>query len=97
MIKRRQFMQAAAAASAAEPVAEFFTEHELAALRRLSETIMPAVDGTPCALEAGAPEFLDFLIAQSPAERQQLHQSGLGPPNLLAALLGGKGTIAAPA
>ena len=31
----------------------------------------------PGALEAEAPEFLDFLIGQSPAERQQIYRTGL--------------------
>jgi hypothetical protein len=34
-------------------------------------------DGTPGALEAKAPEFLDFLLSQSAADRQQLYRNGL--------------------
>lgn len=38
---------------------------------------MPPYKGYPGAAEAGAPEFLDFLIGISPADRQQMYQSGL--------------------
>jgi hypothetical protein len=33
--------------------------------------------GNPGALECGAPEFLDFLIGASPADRQRLYRTGL--------------------
>jgi len=72
--------------AAAEPVASFFNDKELSALRHLSDILMPAVDATPGALAARAPEFLDFLIAESPADRQQLYRTGLAALNLEAAL-----------
>ena len=34
-------------------------------------------NGAPGALEAEAPEFLDFLLSQSAADRQQLYRNGL--------------------
>jgi len=55
----------------------FFTDHQTATLRRLSELLMPPSKGFPGALDAGAPEFLDFLIGVSPTDRQQIYQSGL--------------------
>lgn len=55
----------------------FFSERQMAALRRLSELLMPPMKGHPGAMEAGAPEFLDFLVGSSPADRQQTYQSGL--------------------
>jgi hypothetical protein len=61
----------------AQTNAHFFTDRQLATLRRLSEILMPPLKGYPGATEAGAPEFLDFLLGVSPAERQQLYQSGL--------------------
>lgn len=61
----------------AETDAHFFNEHQMATLRRLSEVLMPPLKGYPGALEAGAPEFLDFLIEVSPMDRQQMYQSGL--------------------
>ena len=52
-------------------------EPELATLRKLSGILMPPLNGYPGALEAGAPEFIDFLIGISPPDRQQMYQSGL--------------------
>ena len=57
--------------------AHFFTEQQFATLRRLSEILQPPLRGFPGAIEAGAPEFLDFLIGVSPHERQQMYRSGL--------------------
>jgi hypothetical protein len=67
--------------AAAVTVPRFFTPPQLAALRKLSELIMPPMNGSPGALEAGAPEFLDFLIGQSPTPRQQLYRAGLDSLN----------------
>jgi hypothetical protein len=55
----------------------FFNHQQLATLRRLSEILLPPLKGYPGAPEAGTPEFLDFLIGVSPADRQQMYQSGL--------------------
>lgn len=63
--------------AAAEPVLHFFTAQQFAALRKLSDILNPPVNGTPGALEAKAPEFLDFLLSQSAANRQQLYRIGL--------------------
>jgi hypothetical protein len=63
--------------AAAEYTPHFFTPAQFAALRKLSMILMPALGNNPGAIEAGAPEFLDFLISQSPAERQQIYRSGL--------------------
>jgi hypothetical protein len=62
-------------------VTRFFNPQQFAALRKLSEILMPPVNGAPGALEAGAPEFLDFLIGESPAERQQVYRAGLDALN----------------
>lgn len=62
-------MTVAEAAAAAVP--RFFTPAELSTLRSLCLLLMPG------ALEAETPEFLDFLIAASPAERQTLYRNGL--------------------
>ena len=66
---------------AAEMMPRFFTPTQFAALRQLSGILMPPINGAPGALEAHAPEFLDFLIGQSPPERQQLYQAGLDTLN----------------
>jgi hypothetical protein len=61
----------------AQTNAYFFKEQQLATLRRLSEILLPPLRGYPGAKEAGTPEFIDFLIGVSPADRQQMYQSGL--------------------
>jgi hypothetical protein len=55
----------------------FFIPPQMSALRKLSEVLMPAMRGNPGAIECGAPEFLDFLIGASPADRQHLYRNGL--------------------
>ncbi len=55
----------------------FFTVEQFAALEKLGSTLMPPLNGHPGALDAGAPEFLDFLISVSPADRQTLYRNGL--------------------
>ncbi len=61
----------------AEPVARFFTHPEFEALQKLSDVLVPASNGNPGALDANVPQFIDFLIGQSPADRQRLYKSGL--------------------
>lgn len=63
--------------AAAEASQSFFTATQFATLRRLCELLQPALNGRPGAIEAGAPEFLDFLIGASLPPRQQLYQYGL--------------------
>jgi hypothetical protein len=52
--------------------ARYFSAPQLAALRRLAGQLLPPVKSNIGALDCDAVEFLDFLIAQSPADRQQL-------------------------
>jgi hypothetical protein len=63
--------------AAGEPVLHFFTAQQWSALRKLSDLLIPPMNGAPGALEAKAPEFLDFLLGQSSADRQQLYRIGL--------------------
>src|SRR6478672_2452608 len=70
-------LETAVADTAAETLPNFFTAQQFAALRKLSDILQPAVNGTPGALDAKAPEFLDFLIGESPADRKQLYRDGL--------------------
>src|SRR5437588_846610 len=58
-------------------VASFFSPGQLAALSRLSDLIVPATNGVPGALAVQAPQFLDFLIGQSPKARQTIYCQGL--------------------
>jgi len=60
-----------------EAVAHFFTAPQMAALRRLGDLLVPRMANRPGAREAKAAEFLDFLLSQSPADRQQLYRAGL--------------------
>jgi hypothetical protein len=61
----------------AETTPRFFTPAQFAALRRLGALFMPPWKGRPSALDAGAPEFVDFLVSVSDADRQQLYRHGL--------------------
>jgi hypothetical protein len=61
----------------AAPVATTFTALEFATLKRLAAMIVPAQSDTPGAIEAEAPEFLDFLIGASPLARKALYREGL--------------------
>jgi hypothetical protein len=70
-------MTALAADTLAEPDRQFFTAQQTATLRRLCELFEPPYKVSPGAIAAGVPEFLDFLIGASPADRQQMYQSGL--------------------
>ena len=63
--------------SDAETTPRFFTPAQFAALRRLGALFMPGRKGMPGALAAGAPEFVDFLVGASSADRQQLYRNGL--------------------
>jgi hypothetical protein len=64
-----------------EPLHQFFSKSEYAALERLSNAILPPLNGKPGAIDAGVPSFLDFLISQSPAARQKLYRDGLAHLN----------------
>jgi len=61
----------------AETHAHFFNDQQMATLRRLCEVLLPPLKGYPGAIDAGTPEFIDFLIGISPQDRQQMYQSGL--------------------
>ena len=65
----------------AAPVHHYFNADQFGALKRLSETIAPALNGVPGAEAAGAAEFLDFLLKESPQPRQQLYTGGLDELN----------------
>ena len=66
----------------AKTEAHFFSDLQLATLRKLSAIMMPPLNGHPGALESGAPEFIDFLIGVSPVDRQKMYQSGLDRLNV---------------
>ncbi len=53
------------------------TEHEYATMKRLSELIMPADEISPSAVEAGAPEFIDFLCSNND-DLKAIYTGGIG-------------------
>ncbi len=61
----------------ADPITHFFSTPQFAALVKLSDAILPRIGGTPGALDARVPEFLDFLIGRSSVEEQNLYRNGL--------------------
>ena len=61
----------------AETGQRFFSADQFGALQKLAAVLMPPLKGKPGALDAHAPEFLDFLIGVSPADRQSLYRNGL--------------------
>jgi hypothetical protein len=65
----------------ADAKTRFFTPAQYSALRKLSGLFMPPLNGSPGALDCGAPEFLDFLIGASLPDRQQLYRHGLDTLN----------------
>jgi hypothetical protein len=66
-----------AAEDGADPVPGFFSARQMATLRRLSDLLVPGAPGAPGALDAHVAEFMDFLIGDSPADRQQMWTRGL--------------------
>ena len=70
-------LQLTHATQVADSVQKFFTPAEFANFRHLGSVIMPSAASEPGALEAKAPEFLDFLLAESPAEVQILYRDGI--------------------
>jgi Gluconate 2-dehydrogenase subunit 3 len=55
----------------------FFSDQQRATLHRFCEVMVPPLKGFPGAIDAGAPDFLDFLIGASPADHQQMYRTGL--------------------
>lgn len=67
----------------AVPQPAFFTAAQFATLRAVAAALMPAMGGFPGALEAEAPEFIDFYVGRSPekpvarAELRNWYRAGL--------------------
>ena len=55
----------------------YFAPVRYATFVHLCEIMMPASGGYPGALEADTPQFLDFHVAGSPADRQAMYNDGL--------------------
>jgi hypothetical protein len=67
--------QAAAQNQSYKP--RFFTAHEYATITALADMIIPKDDRSGSASEAGAPEFIDYIVAEQ-ADRQTAMRGGLG-------------------
>jgi hypothetical protein len=74
-------LPATATEAVADPIPRFFDPEGFQALRRLGEILVPARPNLPGAVEAEAAEFLDFLIGQSPTDRQSLYRDGVAQLN----------------
>jgi len=70
--------------AAAETVTAFFNAIQFATLSKLAEVLVPPIKNNPGALDAHAPEFLDFLLSRSPAPDQTLYRNGLDGLNTAA-------------
>jgi hypothetical protein len=70
-------LDGAATDAVGRPLPHFFSATQFATMRRLSDLILPAIGESPGALDAGAPEFLDFLVGQSPLPARVVYLSGL--------------------
>lgn len=56
---------------------KFFSPAQFSSFKRLAGVLYPAMNGVPGAVETGAPEFLDFLLFESPAARKTLYRDGV--------------------
>jgi hypothetical protein len=74
---RTQQLKASVVDAAGVTESHFLTAAELATLTKLAEIFVPATNGYPSAVQAGAVEFLDFLLSESPTDKKQLYQNGL--------------------
>jgi hypothetical protein len=79
-------IETAAVDQAGSPVLHFFTASQFATLKRLSDLLMPSGGAATGALEARVPEFLDFHVGKSPAERKKIYTAGLDALNDLSTL-----------
>jgi hypothetical protein len=61
-----------------DPQAAAFDTEEMRAFKRLADLLVPPYNGMPGANQAEAPEFLVFLIGNSPGEKWDLYRNGLG-------------------
>ncbi len=67
---------------------QFFTSAEYASIERLADIILPN-DGTPGALDAGVPEFIDFMVSADPSV-QYAFRTGLATLDAYAEQTAGK-------
>jgi hypothetical protein len=56
---------------------KFFNDAQFASVVKLAAILVPPIKNNPGAVDAKAPEFLDFLLSVSPSDRQELYKQGL--------------------
>jgi gluconate 2-dehydrogenase subunit 3-like protein len=67
----------ASADAVGDGVRRYFSAPQYAALQKLGDLLVPAAAARPSASQAHDAEFLDFLLSQSPPDRQALYRGGL--------------------
>ncbi len=75
---------AALAGAAPAYAPKFFSADQMRTLAALAETIIPADDHSPGARAARVEEFMDTILAESPANRQSQWTEGIAALNRLA-------------
>jgi hypothetical protein len=58
------------------PGLKFFTEHEFATVAVLADLVIPADERSGSATDAKAPEFMDFMLSDSPRDSDRLAMRG---------------------
>src|SRR5437588_13099315 len=74
----------------AQPGPHFFSPEQKAALEHLGDILVRKTGDRPGSRESNTPQFLEFLISQSPASRQASYKNGLDRLNSESARLYGK-------
>jgi hypothetical protein len=74
---RTPLPQTTIADKAGETIVSFFSAAQFETLSRLADAMLPRTTDHPGALDAKTPQFLDFLIGDSPAVRGSLYINGL--------------------
>jgi hypothetical protein len=60
-----------------KPRPKFFTAEELATVTIISDLVIPTDERSPCAKEAGVPEFIDLMVSESSEETKGFWREGL--------------------
>jgi len=63
------------------PEQHFFSKTQFQTLYRLGEIFLPPMNGKPRAVEAAAPQFLDFYVGVFGSARKEFYQNGLDDLN----------------
>lgn len=69
--------QTVVADDAAQSVGMFFNARQMETLTKLADLMLPPLDGKPGAVQAGTPQFLDFLVGRSSDTKKDLYTGGL--------------------